>query len=392
MNKESIINEAKKIYPGLQEIRRNIHRNPELSFMEFNTSELIRTELQKLDIPYKEIAGTGVIGIIGKGSNCVALRADIDALPITEETGLEFSSQNHGIMHACGHDMHSTMLLGAAKILKSYENELNGCVKLIFQPGEEQLPGGASILIKDGVLDNPRPQAIFGQHVSPGDSLGKISFGEKFIMASADELYWTITGRGCHAAQPHLGNDTILAASQLITNLQSIVSRLRNPLDPGVLSVTSIHGGSATNIIPEKVELKGTLRSFNNEWRMETLKLIGRFSIEICALYGCDCSFDPIIGYPPVYNNPETTSIARETAKSIFGTENVLDFEAKMWAEDFAYYGLEIPATFWFLGAKNPDVEDVPGLHNPKFIPEEESLIYGTAMLAGVAMEYLDRI
>jgi len=392
MNQKLFMDYAKKIFPELLGIRRNIHKNPELSFQEFDTSKLIQTELNKLNIPFKTISGTGVVAMIGAGENCVALRADIDALPVSEETGLNFSSDNRGVMHACGHDMHTTMLLGAAKILKSMENNLNGCVKLIFQPGEEQLPGGASILIKEGVLENPKPQAIFAQHVSPEEPSGKISLAEKYIMASADELYWKITGKGCHAAQPHLGNDTILAATHLISNLQSLVSRLRNPIEPGVLSVTSIHGGSATNIIPEKVEMKGTLRSFNNEWRMDTLKLIEKFSKDICALYGCECSFDPIIGYPPVFNNSETTTIARETAKSIFGDENVLDFEPKMWAEDFAYYGLEIPATFWFLGTKNPDSENAPGLHNPKFNPEEEALIYGTAMLAAVADEYLRKL
>jgi amidohydrolase len=262
---------------------------------------------------------------------------------------------------------------------------------LIFQPGEEKLPGGASLMINAGVLTNPSPSAIFGQHVNPGDKLGKISLANGYIMGSADELYWTVTGKGAHAAQPQLGSDPILASAHLISSLQSIMTKFRNPLNPGVLTVTSIHGGSATNIIPEKVELKGTFRSFDNEWRYEIIEKIREFSIKICELYGCICSFDPILGYPPLHNDTNTTNIARATAKDIIGGTNVLNWEPKMWAEDFAYYAQQIQATFWFLGVMPEDLEVMLGLHNPKFLPGDEAMKLGTSMLVAVASDYLDK-
>jgi amidohydrolase len=251
----------------LQNIRRTIHRNPELSFQEFETSNFIKQKLGEWGIEHREIGGTGVVAHIGNGDNCVALRADIDALPIHEETGLEYSSQNPGVMHACGHDMHTTMLLGAAYRLKQIENELKGVVKLIFQPGEEKLPGGAKLLIENGVLENPRPGAIFGQHINPGESVGKISLAPGYVMASADELYITVKGKGSHAAQPHIGNDAILAASHLVQYYQTMVSKMKNPLDSGVISITAVNGGSANNIFPSEVKMLGTMRAFNQDWR-----------------------------------------------------------------------------------------------------------------------------
>lgn len=389
----NILEESKKIESNLIEYRRQIHSNPELSFKEYKTSEFIQKILSSLNISFDIIAETGVVALIGeKSENCVALRADIDALPLQEETGLEFSSMNNGVMHACGHDMHTTMLLGAAIILKSIEKDLKGCVKLIFQPAEESLPGGASILIKNGVLTNPVPKAVLGQHVSPGDDIGNIAIGDGYIMASADELYWTITGKGAHAAQPHLGNDTILAASNLILTLQSAISRFRNPLSPGVLSVTSFHGGSATNIIPEKVELKGTLRAFDNTWRHETINRIKQMSEEICSLYGCKAEFNPILGYPALFNNKSVADNVFSTASELFGNNRVTVFEPKMWAEDFAYYAQEIPSAFWFIGVKPKNILEMPGLHNPKFAPDESILTDGAALLAQSAVNFLNKL
>jgi amidohydrolase len=247
------------------------------------------------------------------------------------------------------------------------------------------------MMINEGALANPAPSAIFGQHVNPGDKLGSISLADGYIMGSADEMYWTINGKGAHAAQPHLGADPILAAAQLITNLQSLITKFRNPLNPGVLTVTAINGGTATNIIPEKVELKGTFRSFDNEWRYSMIEKIKKFSVDICALYDCNCSFDPILGYPPLSNDINSTSIAKETAEKIFGNNKVQSWEPKMWAEDFAYYAQRIPATFWFLGVMPEDLKVMPGLHNPKFLPEDEALKLGTAMLVAVASDYLDK-
>ena len=388
MNK--ILIQSNKIFDELVPIRRHIHQNPELSFKEFLTAEFIRDNLRKTGIDYKTIAETGTVALIGKGDKCVALRADIDALPIQEETGLEFASKNSGIMHACGHDMHSTMLLGAAKILKSMENELKGTVKIIFQPGEEKLPGGASKLIEEGVLENPEVSAIFGQHIFPEESTGTISVNSGYIMASADELYWTLKGKGTHAAQPHLGNDCIMAASQLVINLQSIVTKYRNPVKPGLLSITAIHGGSAPNVFPDEVKLIGTFRANDEEWRSKMHDEIRRITNETCSLFGIKGEVEILKGYPALYNNPETTEIVNKTAKELLGNNSVKVFEPKLWAEDFAYYAQKIPSTFWFLGIKPEGVKELPPLHNSRLIPDEKALSIGAAMLAGSAVNYLN--
>ncbi len=370
-------------------LRRTIHRNPELSFKEYETSKYIRNFLDSYGIENKPIAGTGVTALIGSGGKCAALRADIDALPVTEQTGLEFASKNKGVMHACGHDMHASMLLGAAKILKGMEDELGGTVKLIFQPGEEKLPGGASLLIKEGILENPKPQAVFGQHINPKLTLGKIAFDTGPVMGSADELYWEISGFGSHAAQPHYGNDTILAASQIVTTIQTLVTKYRDPIVPGVISVTSLQGGTAPNIFPESVKMMGTMRTFDSEWRVDMHKKIKNISDNICEIYGCKCDLNIVKGYPPLINNDETTRFLKKTAENIFGIENVLPWKPIMWAEDFAYYAQEVPSTFWFLGASLPEkTEDAPGLHNPKLNPEEDAMVFGTALMAGAAAEF----
>src|SRR5205809_82520 len=261
---------ARQYAPLLSSIRHHLHAHPELSFKEIETSRFIGEQLSKWGISFKNIAGTGIEGII-EGKNptykTIALRADIDALPITEENDVEYKSQNVGVMHACGHDVHTTCLLGAAKILNDLREEWQGTVKLIFQPGEEKNPGGASIMIKDGVLENPKPEAIVAMHVHPGLPVGKLSFRKGLIMASADEIYITIKGKGGHAAAPHLTADTILIASQIIVSLQQIVSRNNNPFTPSVLSICSFQGGTTTNVIPAEVKLMGTFRTMDESWR-----------------------------------------------------------------------------------------------------------------------------
>ncbi len=384
---QSVVN----VVPDIIRHRRTIHQNPELSFQEYQTSAYISAELTALGILHRRIAETGIVAHIGSGSRCVALRADIDALPIVEETGLEFASQNPGVMHACGHDSHTAMLLGAAKVLKEHEATLNGVVKLLFQPGEEKSPGGASIMIREGALEDPVPEVIFGQHVNPDASVGNLEFVPGVMMASADELYWTLRGVGAHAAQPHKGKDPIVAAAELITHLQTIVTRQRNPLDAGVISVTSIHGGSATNIIPDVVELKGTLRSFSDAWRWQALAMIEEHSKAICALHGVECEFKAVLGYPPLVNNSEATQFVREVAAGIVPADAVLDFEPKMWAEDFAFYAQKMPAAFWMLGVRPPGQNSMPGLHNARFTPDESAFRYGAAMMVSVATQWLAR-
>ncbi len=390
MNIDFITEQAKSIFPLTRDFRRHIHQNPELSFLEFKTAEFIREKLTEFGIDFITMANTGTVAHIGKGDICVALRADIDALPIIEETGLDFASLNQGVMHACGHDMHTSMLLAAAKILKDNESSLKGTVKLIFQPGEEKLPGGAKIMIDEGVLENPKPAAIFGQHIYPSEITGTISVTGGPVFASTDELYWTVKGRGTHAAQPHLGSDAILASSQLINYYQTILTKFKNPLDSCVLSVTSIHGGSATNIFPEEVKMMGTLRTYNEVLRTEIHDILMNNSEKMTQLYGCSCSVDIVRGYPALINNHELAALVKETAIDTVGVNNTLDFKPIMWAEDFAYYSSKIPACFWLLGVRPENLSEMPPLHNSRLNPSEEAMINGTAMLVSSAINFLN--
>lgn len=377
------------LFSWMVDIRRHLHRNPELSFQEFETAAFIRAELDAMEIQHRTHAQTGIVAHIGAGTRCVALRADIDALPILEETGLEYASTRDGVMHACGHDTHTTMLLAAAKVLKARESELNGVVKLIFQPGEEKSPGGASIMIAEGALENPQPEVIFGQHIYPDAPSGTLHFVSGPVMASCDELFWTIRGYGAHAAQPHKGKDPILAASGLVQHLQGLVTKYRNPLVPGLLNVTSIHGGTASNIIPDVVEMKGTLRSFDNDWREFAWSYLEEQTKAYCALHGCDAEITIVKGYPPLVNDASAVGFARKVAEGLVGSEQTFDFEPKMWAEDFAYYSQVMPACFWILGGRPHASNAMPGLHNAKFAPEEDSMITGTTLMVETAVQYL---
>lgn len=380
---------AKALEPAIINWRRTLHKNPELSFREYETSAFIQQQLADMGIPFRVLAETGVVAHIGKGDRCIALRADIDALPIQEETDLPFASQNPGVMHACGHDAHTAMLLGAAQILKQQERSLNGVIKLIFQPGEEKIPGGASIMIREGVLEDPVPEIILGQHVNPAAPVGNASFVAGRMMASADELYWTVHGKSGHAAQPHLSVDPIVIAAHLVTQLQTIISRNLNPFEPGVLSVTSFHGGTVTNIIPEAVEMMGTLRSMNLEWREDAIARIENYSRILATTMGGSCDVNVLRGYPPLINDEQTTIFAREAARDLLGHSNVTPFEPKMWGEDFAYYAQKIPACFWMLGIRSPHVEETPGLHNCQFVVDENALHIGTALMVNAALTRL---
>lgn len=380
--KEIVLSEISEY---LINIRRQLHQIPETAFNEFKTTDLIEEELSNLDIDYFRLTDTGVIGIIGDISKpCIALRADIDGLPIHEETSLPYSSIHDGKMHACGHDFHTAILLGAAKYLKSIESELNVCVKLILQPAEEMIPGGAKTLIAKGVLTNPTPIFVFGQHIHPSIATGRIEMCSGPIMASSDELYWTIKGKSSHAATPHLGSDPILASSYLITHLQTLITKFRNPLSPGVISITSIHSGSATNILPDEVKLMGTFRAYNNEWRFKALEKIEHISEQVSEIYGCKSIFEPKLGFPAVINDENATAIAQQAAINTVGIENFAICEPMMWGEDFAYYGEKIPSCFWFLGVNNS--ENMPALHNSKLSPDEAALSLGTKMMINVVL------
>lgn len=382
---DRIKNLASILAPEFIEVRHHLHANPELSYQEFETSKFVQEKLRSFGIPFTVMATTGVVGIIeGKNPSkrVIALRADMDALPIVEENSVEYRSKNEGVMHACGHDVHTTCLLGAAKILNELRSEWEGTVKLIFQPGEEKNPGGASLMIKEGVLLNPAPSAIFGLHVHPGLEVGKMSFRAGKVMASADELYITIKGKGGHAAAPHLCIDPIVIASHLILSLQQLVSRNNNPHNPTVLSITSIHGGSTTNVIPNEVKLKGTFRAMDEEWRFRAHELLKRNATALVEGMGGEIDLLIDVGYPSVYNHEGLNDMAIEKARLYVGEANVEETEKRMGAEDFGYYSQVIPGCFYRLGVMNKEKGITSGVHTPTFNIDESAIEIGMGMMA----------
>lgn len=366
-------------------VRQHLHANPELSYKEFETSTFVQSKLKAFGIPFTVMAETGVVGLIeGKNpsSKVIALRADMDALPILEENDVPYKSKVDGIMHACGHDVHTTCLLGAAKILNELKDEWEGTVKLIFQPGEEKNPGGASIMIKEGVLENPKPQCIFGLHVHPGLQLGQLSFRGGKVMASADELYLTVKGKGGHAASPHLSVDPILIASHLVVSLQQIISRNRNPHNPSVLSITAFNAGTTTNVIPNEVKLMGTFRAMDEQWRFEAHELIRRTATQLVQSMGGELDLHIDVGYPTVYNNEALNEKAKTKAAELLGAERVEETELRMGAEDFGYYSQVIPGCFFRLGVMNKEKGITSGVHTPTFNIDEDAIETGMAMMA----------
>ncbi|MGN7819982.1 M20 metallopeptidase family protein [Chitinophaga sp. 22536] len=383
---------AKAYAPAFIDIRRHIHSHPELSFQEHKTSEFIRQQLDTFGVPYKAgIAGTGIIALIeGKNpaSKTIALRADIDALPITEANDVSYKSVNNGVMHACGHDVHTTVVLGATKILHELKDELEGTIKILFQPGEEKHPGGASIMIEEGALENPRPDAILGLHVHPSMETGKLGFCEGKYMASADEIYVTIKSKGGHAAQPHLTVDTILVASQLVVSLQQVISRNNNPFSPSVLSICAFNGGFTTNVIPSEVKLMGTFRAMDETWRFKAHELIRKQAAGIAEATGAEIEIDILVGYPTLYNNEVVTAKARQLAEDYLGKEQVEDTELRMGAEDFAFYSQIVPACFFRLGTGNKERGITSGVHTPTFDVDERAIEIGMGTMAYLATQF----
>jgi hippurate hydrolase len=351
--------------------RRHLHAHPELSYQEFETCKFVQAQLTKIGIPFTVIATTGVLGIIeGKNPSkrVIALRADMDALPIEEENEVDYKSKNPGVMHACGHDVHTTILLGAAKILWSLRGEFEGTIKLLFQPGEEKNPGGASYMIRDGALQNPTPQGIIGLHVHPGLPYGK--------------LYISIKSSGGHAATPHQTVDTVLVAAQLITSLQTIISRNRNPQNPSVLSICSIHGGNTTNVIPSEVKLMGTFRAMDETWRFQAHELMMQQAKGLAIATGAEIDFRVDVGYPTVDNEPAITEAAWKLADQYMGAENVEETELRMGAEDFGYYSQVIPGCFFRLGVRNESLDAIHNVHTPVFKIDEDAIAHGVGMMA----------
>lgn len=383
---------ASEYAPDLIACRRHLHAHPELSFQEFETSKFIQQQLDSWGVSYRAgVAGTGVVALIeGKnpGKKVIALRGDIDALPIEEANDVPYKSQNAGIMHACGHDVHTTVALGAARILQQLRNEFEGTVKILFQPGEEKHPGGASLMIQDGALEDPKPQAILGLHVLPAMETGLLGFRAGKYMASADEIYITIKGKGGHAAAPHLTADTILIASNLVVSLQQIISRNNDPFSPSVLSICAFNGGFTTNVIPSEVKLMGTFRAMDETWRFKAHELIRKQATELVHAMGAEIDIDILVGYPTLYNNEAVTANARKLAEDYMGADHVVDTELRMGAEDFSFYSQVIPACFFRLGTGNKAKGITAGVHTPKFDVDERALEIGSGTMAYLATQF----
>ena len=385
MFKEKIKVLAHTIAPELIDIRHHLHANPELSYQEFKTAAFVQDQLSRMNIGFEVVANTGIVATI-KGNNpdtrVIALRADMDALPIVEENDVPYKSVNKGVMHACGHDVHTTVLLGAARIINELKAEWDGTIKLLFQPGEERNPGGASYMIKEGVLENPKPDGIVALHVHPGLDVGKLSFRKGRVMASADEIYITIRSKGGHAAAPHLTADTVLIAAQLIVSLQQIISRNNSPISPSVLSICSIQGGNTTNVIPSEVKLMGTFRAMDESWRYKAHELIKKQAIGLVESMGAEIDLHIDIGYPTVDNDPDFTEAAWQLANDFMGKQNVEETELRMGAEDFGYYTQVIPGCFFRLGVRNESKGIIHQVHTPKFDIDESAIEIGAGMMA----------
>ncbi|MXV14460.1 M20 metallopeptidase family protein [Hufsiella ginkgonis] len=392
MWKEKIQHLAKEIEPEVVRLRRHLHSHPELSFNEYETSAFVKAKLTELGVPFQPMADTGVVGLITgeqPSDSIVALRADMDALPILEANEVPYRSQNTGVMHACGHDVHTSSLLGVATILSAMKDQFGGTVKLIFQPAEEKLPGGASLMIKEGVLENPKPGAVIGQHVMPLIDAGKVGFREGKYMASTDEIYVTVRGKGGHGAQPQQNIDPVLITAHMIVALQQIVSRAADPKMPTVLSFGKVQANGATNVIPNEVYLEGTFRTMDEEWRAEAHRRMKKMAEGIAESMGGSCEFNIVRGYPFLVNEEKLTAEVRSYATEYLGDENVLDLDIWMAAEDFAYYSQAADSCFYRLGTRNEARGITSSVHTPTFDIEEKALETSIGLMSYIAIRRL---
>ncbi len=392
--KEQILGLANLYSPEVIRLRRHIHQYPELSFQEKATSRLVADTLRGYGIEVKTgVAGTGLIGYIygqEPQRKTIALRADMDALPIQEENEVDYRSVNLGVMHACGHDVHTASLLGVARILQETRHLWKGTVKCLFQPGEELLPGGASWMIRDGALKDPAPACIFGQHVAPDLEVGKVGFCSGIYMASSDELYLTIRGKGGHGALPHLSVDPIVVSAQIITALQQIVSRASHPAMPTVLTLGKINSvGGATNVIPEEVRIEGTFRTFDEEWRAKAKAQMQQMAIGMAEALGATCEFNIVKGYPVLKNEEAMTLRAKAAAIDLLGADQVVDLPIRMTSEDFAWYTQELPGCFYRLGTRNETQQITSGVHTSTFNIDESALELGISLMSWLAVREL---
>lgn len=387
---ETIKNDAKAFKNELIEIRHHIHSHPELSFQEFETAKFVENQLLALGLKPNRISTTGVWAMINgsEGGKTVGLRADLDALPINEVSNKPYISKNNGVMHACGHDVHTTSLLGAAKILVKNKAHLKGNIKLIFQPGEEKLPGGASLLIKEGILTDPKVDVIIGQHVMPLINTGNVGFKKGLYMASTDEIYITVTGKGGHGAMPHLCVDPVVVAANIIIAMQQIVSRKAPPIIPSVLSFGKINSvGGATNIIPNKVQIEGTFRTVDEKWRAEAKVWIEKIAFNTAESYGAKVEVNIMNGYPFLKNDVPFTSSLEDNAKEYLGDNHVEELDTWMAAEDFSYYSQLVPACFYRLGTRNESKGIVNAVHTNSFDIDEDAIENGAGLLAYLAIQ-----
>ena len=395
MEISEIASQSKEIHQWIVEKRRTIHRHPELMYEEFETSTLVQNTLKELNIPYKkDIAITGVVGTIGNGNGpCIALRADMDALPIHEETDIDFKSEIDGKMHACGHDCHTAMLLGAARVLKENEDKINGTIKLIFQPAEEGGAGG-KMMREQGVLLDPKVQQIFALHVAGTIPVGTLASREGTLLAATSSIKILVKGKGGHAAAPHNTNDPVVTGSKIVVELQTLVSRELNPLEPGVISITMANAGSAFNVIPSTMELQGTIRSLTIEGVSNLQTRVKEVAQSIAKANRCEAEVSfPGNDYPPTINDAGCWQLGKSAAKEILGEENLIEMlDPIMGGEDFAYYTEEVPGCFSFLGVGNPDIDAVYDVHHPMFKVDEKALSLGTAIHVNTALKALENL
>ncbi|MCB0770334.1 MAG: amidohydrolase [Flavobacteriales bacterium] len=397
--KDTLREAIEALKPDLVRWRRHLHQYPELSFQEMDTVDYVTGVLRAEGIEFRagvgrlgpDLPGTGAIALVRGSRNgtngCIALRADLDALPILETGKEAYCSRHAGVMHACGHDAHTAMVLGAGLALHRLRDEWSGTVMLVFQPGEEKEPGGASLLIKEGVFNDPKPTGMIGQHVTPELPVGKLGFRSGPFMAAADELYITVKGRGGHAGSPHLLVDPVVIAAHLLTALQQVVSRRNKPGRPMVMSFGKVIANGATNIIPDEVRIEGTLRTFDEPWRADLHMLLPEMATGLARSLGGDAVFEIVKGSPAVVCDPDLTERVRAAAVEWVGEENVEDMELRMGAEDFAYYTHVMPGTFIRLGTGNPDkAGTTSGLHRPEFDIDEDALVIGAGMMAWGAL------
>ena len=390
----SLIQQKSKAYSThTVQLRRHLHAHPELSYQEHQTARYVAEALTSYGLsPQEGVADTGVVALIeGKNPSrkVVALRADMDALPIIEQNPVPYKSTKEGVMHACGHDVHTASLLACAKILNELRDQFEGTVKLIFQPGEEKNPGGASLMIKEGVLDNPRPASIIGQHVMPLIPTGKIGFREGMYMASCDEIYLRVVGKGGHGAAPELAIDPVVIASHIIIAMQQVISRNANPRQPTVLTFGKVVADGATNIIPNEVNIAGTFRAMDEVWREAALQKITKLATSLAESMGGRCEVDISRGYPFLKNDPALTQRIKKSAARYVGEQNVMDIDITLGAEDFSYYSHVIPASFYRLGTRNEAKGITSYVHTPTFDIDEDALAIAPGLMAWMAVEEL---